>query len=98
MNKILSSRERVLTALDHKEPDRVPLDLGGYQSGITTIAYEKLKNRLEIHQPTKISERNQQLAVIDEEVLKEFGIDTRYVFMKPSASWDPKESSDEKST
>ena len=38
MNKILSSRERVLTALDHKEPDRVPLDLGGYQSGITTIA------------------------------------------------------------
>ena len=28
------------------------------------------------HQPTKISERNQQLAVIDEEVLKEFGIDT----------------------
>ncbi len=44
MNKILSSRERVLTALDHKEPDRVPLDLGGYQSGITTIAYEKLKN------------------------------------------------------
>ena len=98
MNKILSSRERVLTALDHKEPDRVPLDLGGYQSGITTIAYEKLKIQMGINRPTKISERNQQLAVIDEEVLKEFGIDTRYVFMKPSASWDPKEGSDEKST
>ena len=98
MNKILSSRERVLTALDHKEPDRVPLDLGGYQSGITTIAYEKLKNQLGINRPTRISERNQQLAVIDDEVLKEFGIDTRYVFMKPSVHWDPKEGSDENST
>lgn len=97
MNKILNSRERVLTAFEHKEPDRVPLDLGGYQSGITTIAYEKLKNQLGINRPTRISERNQQLAVIDEEVLKKFEIDTRYVFMKPSVHWDSKEGSDKSS-
>ena len=26
---MLTSRERVLRALNHQEPDRVPLDLGG---------------------------------------------------------------------
>jgi hypothetical protein len=28
----MNSRERVLTAINHREPDRVPFDLGGYQS------------------------------------------------------------------
>ena len=32
----MNSRERVLTALDHHEPDRVPIDLGG--SAVTSIA------------------------------------------------------------
>lgn len=43
----LTSRERVLTALAHKEPDRVPIDLGGMDS--TTImgaAYTRLKKHL----------------------------------------------------
>jgi uroporphyrinogen decarboxylase len=43
----LSSRERVEKALEHEEPDRVPMDLGGFQSGITVLAYEKLKEKLE---------------------------------------------------
>ena len=40
----LTSRDRVLTALSHREPDRVPIDLGGMDS--TTImgaAYSRLK-------------------------------------------------------
>ena len=97
MKNIFSSRERVVAALEHREPDRVPLDIGGYQSGITTIAYEKLKNKLGIVRPTIISERVQQLAKIDEEVLKEFEIDTRYVFIKGSAFWDTKETIDDSS-
>jgi uroporphyrinogen decarboxylase len=32
----MNSRERVITALNHEEPDRVPIDLGG--TGISTIA------------------------------------------------------------
>ena len=40
----MNPRERVLTALKHKEPDRIPIDLGGMDStGITGIAYNKLK-------------------------------------------------------
>jgi uroporphyrinogen decarboxylase len=35
----LSSRERVVKALNHEEADRVPIDLGGFQTGIHRIAY-----------------------------------------------------------
>ena len=45
----MNSRERVLTALDHREPDRVPIDLGGHRSsGISAIAYAKLKKAIGI--------------------------------------------------
>ncbi|MHC4060436.1 MAG: hypothetical protein ACYSUC_06630 [Planctomycetota bacterium] len=37
----MNSRERVVAALNHKEPDRVPLDIGGtIVSSITGKAYE----------------------------------------------------------
>lgn len=39
----MNSRERLLKALDHQEPDRVPLDLGSTQvSGIHVVAYQNL--------------------------------------------------------
>ena len=87
--KKYTARERVILALEHKEPDRVPIDLGGFQSGITRVAYDKLKRKLGILRKTEIIERVQQLARIDEEVLKRFEVDTRYIFLKPSANWKP---------
>ena len=40
----MNSRERVLTALNHKEPDRVPFDLGGtVVTGIHHKAYVALR-------------------------------------------------------
>jgi small-conductance mechanosensitive channel len=45
----MTSRERVLMALNHREPDRVPVDFGGHRSsGIAAIAYAKLKRALAI--------------------------------------------------
>jgi uroporphyrinogen decarboxylase len=45
----MTKRERVLKAIQHREPDRVPLDLGAMRStGITAIAYGKLKKHLGI--------------------------------------------------
>ena len=38
----MNSRERVKTALNHEEPDKVPIDLGGNVSGIHIKAYKKL--------------------------------------------------------
>ena len=43
MSSEMTSRERVLTALAHKEPDRVPLDLGStLATGINYQAYDEL--------------------------------------------------------
>ena len=43
----MTSRERVLAAFEHREADRVPLDLSGHRSsGIAAIAYPKLRECL----------------------------------------------------
>jgi uroporphyrinogen decarboxylase len=42
----VNSRERVLTAISHREPDRVPLSLGGTASSYTDNAYRILKTHL----------------------------------------------------
>jgi uroporphyrinogen decarboxylase len=39
-------RERFLKALHHEVPDRVPIDLGGNQTGIHQNAYRKLATHL----------------------------------------------------
>ena len=40
----MTSRERLLAAIGHKEPDRIPVDLGATpSSGISAIAYARLK-------------------------------------------------------
>jgi uroporphyrinogen decarboxylase len=76
----MTSRERVLTTLDHREPDRVPVDLGGWQSGISHETYVPLKALLGVKTETRMAERVQGLARVDDAVLDAFGVDTRYVF------------------
>ena len=44
----MSARQRLLTALNHETPDRVPIDLGGNQTGIHKFAYEALLKHLGI--------------------------------------------------
>ncbi|MHA1804623.1 MAG: uroporphyrinogen decarboxylase family protein [Promethearchaeota archaeon] len=76
----MNSRERVNAALNHKEPDKVPIDLGGNQSGIHIKAYKKLLDYLEI-EDKEISTYDfvQQLAVPCEDLLERFHVDTRYI-------------------
>jgi uroporphyrinogen decarboxylase len=85
-----ASRERVLKAFNREEPDRIPLDLGSKGSSMGLSAYEELKKRLGVNAPTRILDQRLGLAAMDEEVLERFRIDTRYVYMKGSASWDPR--------
>ncbi|MCD6519269.1 MAG: methyltransferase [Anaerolineae bacterium] len=75
---MLTSRERVLMAVEHREPDRVPIDLGGHRSsGIMAIAYNKLKKFLGISSgDIYVYDFVQQLAIIEPEVLDRFGVDT----------------------
>ncbi len=62
----MDSRERVYTALKHKDPDRVPVDFSGHRSsGIMAIAYAKLKDYLGIKSgDIYVYDLIQQLAVV----------------------------------
>jgi len=72
----MNSRERILAAISHKEPDRVPVDLGATpSSGISAIAYSHVLKYLGMSGQTKIYDVVQQLAQPDEHILDYFGID-----------------------
>ena len=78
----MTHRERVLRALKHEEPDRVPIDIGGTLStGIMAVAYKKLKEHLGIDEkPVKVVDTGQQLAWVEEEVLEQFDADVKPLF------------------
>jgi len=73
----MTSRERILAAIEHREPDKVPVDLGSTpSSGISAIAYNRLKAYLRLDPgPTRVYDVVQQLAEPDMELLDRFGID-----------------------
>lgn len=73
----MTSRERVMAAINHKEPDYVPLDLGGTpSSGISAIAYNNLKKELGMTGgQTRIFDVVQQVAQPEMEILDRFGVD-----------------------
>lgn len=78
--EIMPPRQRVRTALNHEVPDRVPIDLGGFQTGIHKNAYIALLDYLGIDDELVIMDPVQQLAKPCEEVLQRFSVDIRYVF------------------
>ena len=75
----MTARERMLKALTHGEPDRIPIDLGGNQTGIHRFAYEALISHLGIQDEIRIMDAVQQLARPCEAVLERFHVDTRYI-------------------
>lgn len=76
----MKSRERINFTLNHNEPDKIPLDFGGNQSGIHIKAYKKLLDYLNIEDKENFTyDFIQQLAAPCEELLERFSIDTRYI-------------------
>jgi uroporphyrinogen decarboxylase len=74
----MNSRERVLMALNHQEPDRIPFDLGGtVMSGIHKVAYANLREYLGLPKLDEIpiAEFLQQIAVIDDDVRERLKVD-----------------------
>jgi len=84
----MTPRERLLTALDHRQPDRVPIDLGGNQTGIHKVAYRNLIERLGLEEEIVIMDVVQQLARPSEAVLQRLHADTRYVFVGAPEGFD----------
>lgn len=84
----MKPRDRVLTALNHREPDRVPIDLGGNQTGIHKFAYQDLLAHLGIRDEITIMDAVQQLAKPCEALLERFRVDTRYISAKGPDSFE----------
>ena len=82
----MDSRERVLTALSHKEPDRVPFDLGGtVVSGIQASAYRRLRHYLGLPEKEIVfADEIQQVAQVDEDVKERLGVDVSNVSPQPA--------------
>jgi hypothetical protein len=77
---MVTSRERVETALQHKEPDRVPLDLGSTAvTGMQVQSVYRLRQALHLDPPgtpVKVTEPYQMLGEIRLDLLDALGVDT----------------------
>jgi uroporphyrinogen decarboxylase len=73
----MNHRERVMAAVNHQEPDRLPVDLGGmHSSGIMAMAYQDLKDHLGMTGgELLIPDAPQQLAYVEEPVRDWIGAD-----------------------
>ena len=85
----MTSRERVVAALEHRRPDRVPVDLGASESsGIMGIAYTRLKAHLGLQGRTQIYDLSQMIAKVEEPVLDIIGADALPLLIEPR-TWRP---------
>ncbi len=73
----MNSRQRILASIDHREPDRVPVDLGSTPcTSISAIAYHNLKRYLGITTGhTRVYDVCQQLAQPEDDILERFKTD-----------------------
>ena len=84
----MTSRQRILKTLAHREPDRVPYDLGGIgPSGISLGAYGKVANYLGLNEDPQIGDISSQRANPSEGFLRKVGVDTRPLGYGAQSSW-----------
>lgn len=79
----MTHRERVMRAVSHREPDRVPMDLGAHvNSSIHSFAYQKLKNALgvDVDKPAGLVSKMMQDVAVQDSVLNVLDVDARGVF------------------
>ena len=76
----LSPRDRVLIALEHKEPDRVPLALGGGPYGIVDDIYLNLVDHFDLGEPVAPFRSGHNISYMDDRLLEKLGTDFRYVY------------------
>ena len=86
----MKPRERVMLALNHKEADRVPIDLGAtIVSSITKTSYISLKKHLGIPlEEIKMLDYVQQLPYLDDALMDRFGVDFRMVQLPAATAPD----------
>jgi len=83
----MTGRERILAALSHSEPDRVPIDLGATDvTSILAPAYARLRRRLRCADaPMRLCQPDQMLPVIEPPALDFARADALMLTFQPSA-------------
>jgi hypothetical protein len=95
MTSETESRRRVVDALHHRQPDRIPIDFGSTSvTGIHVECVAALREHYGLEKrPVKIHEPYQMLGLIEEDLRLAMGIDTVGVFPRktmfgfPAESW-----------
>jgi uroporphyrinogen decarboxylase len=95
----MSPRERVLATIEHRQPDKVPVDLGAMRStGISAMAYNRLKRHLGLRNgATRVYDVVQQLAQPEDAILDRFHIDVvdlGRIFNRGDTDWRPTQLAD----
>ena len=93
----MTHRERLLAALHHRQPDRVPVDLGGTGvSGIHASVVAALRDRYGLEKrPVKVHEPYQMLGMVEDDLADAMGLDVagiaapKTLFGFPARDWKP---------
>lgn len=86
----MNGRERILEALNHREPDRIPFDLGGTTwTGITNGAYQNFRQHLGLsREEPEWADVIQQIVIPSAEIMQLIDVDTRGLFPLTSHNRD----------
>jgi uroporphyrinogen-III decarboxylase len=91
----VTSKQRVLAALSHQQPDRVPVDIGGTSvTGVHVSSVAALRDYYGLEKrPVMLHEPSQMLGWVDEDLKQALGIDVEGVFPRntmfgfPNENW-----------
>ncbi len=83
-----ASHERLANALNHKQPDRIPIDFGGTSvTGIHVSCVAALRDYYGLEKrPVRVHEPSQMLGLVDEDLQDAMGVDVTAVFRR-GAKW-----------
>ena len=76
----MTSRRRVQAAIEHQEPDRLPIAIGGGPYGIVDELYFKLLDLLNLGDPVPPFRQGHSISYMDDRLLEALGSDMRYVY------------------
>ena len=93
----MTSKERIRAAIEHRQPDRIPIDFGGsFITGIHCSVVRDLRQHYKLEpRPVKICEPYQMLGLVEEDLQEVLGIDTdpifpnRTIFGFVNENWKP---------
>ena len=83
--KTYTSYDRVKAALEHKEPDKIPFDLGSAAvTGININALRSLRKYLDLPDAVTLKDKVTQIAQIEDDLIDALKIDIKGVVPNPS--------------